>query len=156
MLQQHELTGHPVNSTRGIEEGKEEIISSFGVGSPMNENNSFHLGLSLDCKKKHIFLQLVKLRSPIIGRTHLGFDIIDCRQDCLLKLTDQCIQSFQYFGLVCLSLYQVATSPRVGFHLNTKDFILPLAGFLQYIYKNTIREGELLKYVPSSLLEFVF
>jgi hypothetical protein len=35
-----------------VEEGREETISSFGVVSLKNENNSFHLGLSFDCKTK--------------------------------------------------------------------------------------------------------
>lgn len=51
----------------------------------------------------------------------------------------------------------MAASPQVGFHLNTKDFTLPLTVFLHCIYKNTLREeGKLLKNAPSSFLEFVF
>lgn len=51
------------------EEEKEEIISSFGAGYPMNENNFFHLGLSFDCKKNHIFLQWIKLEGHIWALT---------------------------------------------------------------------------------------
>lgn len=71
-----------------VKDGKEEIIPSFVLDSPMTENNSFHLGLSFGCKKKHISLQWIKLKCCIIGRTHLGCRIIDCRQECLLKLAD--------------------------------------------------------------------